>query len=106
MRNSFPTIEGRSLFFMYYNNTKENKDNPNLKLQQVLFKTNIPPQLHIMTFKKIDSLNNRYLLRLQNTAEYDDGFNQSDNIITLKLEDVVKGLKLKVLLIYGVHVVR
>lgn len=98
MKNSFPTIEGRNLFFMYFNNTKENKDNPNLKLQQVLMKPNIPPQLHIMTFKKINSLNNRYLLRLQNTAEYNDGFSQSDNILTLKLEDIVKGLKLKVMI--------
>lgn len=83
---------------MYFNNTKENKDNPNLKLQQALMKPNIPPQLHIMTFKKINSLNNRYLLRLQNTAEYNDGFSQSDNILTLKLEDIVKGLKLKVMI--------
>ena len=83
---------------MYFNNTKENKDNPNLKLQQALMKPNISPQLHIMTFKKINSLNNRYLLRLQNTAEYNDGFSQSDNILTLKLEDIVKGLKLKVMI--------
>ena len=96
--NSFPTIEGRNLFFMYFNNTKENKENPNLKFQQAIMKPNLSPQLRIMSFKKINSLNNRYLLRLQNTAEYNDGFNQSDNIITLKLEDIIKGLKLKVLI--------
>lgn len=81
---------------MYYNNTKENKDNMNLKLTTTLMKPNIAPQLNILTFKKIDSLNNRYLLRLQNMAEYDDGYSMNDNTITIDLTTAVKSLKLKV----------
>ena len=81
---------------MYYNNTKENKDNMNLKLTTTLMKPNIAPQLNILTFKKIDSLNNRYLLRLQNMAEYDDGHSMNDNTITIDLTTAVKSLKLKV----------
>ena len=62
--NSFPTIEGRNLFFMYFNNTKENKENPNLKLQQAIMKPNLPPQLHIMSFKALVKMFNKLTLPL------------------------------------------
>lgn len=81
---------------MYYNNTKENKDNTNLKLTATLMKPNIAPQINIITFKKINSLDNRYLLRLQNSAEYDDGYSMNDNVVTIDLAAAIKSLKLKV----------
>lgn len=83
---------------MYYNNTKENKDNPNLRLTASLMKPNLPTQIQLMTFKKIDSLNNRYLLRLQNTAEWNDGFGMNDNMVIVDLSTIIKSLKLKVCL--------
>ena len=81
---------------MYYNNTKENKDNNRLKLTANLMKANLPSQVQLMTFKKINSLNNQYLLRLQNMAEWNDGYETGDNIITVDMAAICQALKLKV----------
>lgn len=81
---------------MYYNNTKENKDNKKLKLTNSLMKNNILSQMHIMTFKRINSIGQKYLLRLQNTAEWDDAYTYTENIVNIDIEAVLKGLGLSV----------
>ena len=83
-------------FFFYFNNTKENKDNKNLKLANTFMKFNLPQQIDVMTFERIDSLNPTYLLRLHNTAEYDDLFVMNDNEVIVDLTTVLNSLKLRV----------
>lgn len=86
---------------MYYNNTKENKDNNRLKLTANLMKSNLPSQMQLMTFKKINSLQNQYLIRLQNMAEWNDAYETGDNIVTVDMAAICQALKLKVGLMYG-----
>ena len=96
MTISMGGMNSKSPFFFYFNNTKENKDNKNLKMANTFMKFNLPQQIDVMTFERIDSLNSKYLLRLHNTAEYDDLFVMNENEVVVDLTTVLNSLKLKV----------
>ena len=84
----------RPHFYMYYNNTKENKNNKNLKLQLNLLQSSLPSQLVILSFQRVNSLQNTYILRIQNMANPDDIYNNHPNVAVANLNKVVKALKL------------
>ena len=79
---------------MYYNNTKENKNNRNLKLQLNLFQGALPPQLVILSIQRVNSLQNAYLVRIQNMASPDHVVINTPNTVTANLNKVFKSFKM------------
>ena len=49
MTISMGGMNSKSPFFFYFNNTKENKDNKNLKMANTFMKFNLPQQIDVMT---------------------------------------------------------
>lgn len=82
-------------FFMYYNNTKENKNNMNLKHVVTQFKTTLPNQISILSFQRLTSLKHSYLMRLQNTAEATATVKNEENLVTVNLASLAKSIGLK-----------
>lgn len=79
---------------MYYNNTKENKNNRNLKLQLNLFQGALPTQLVILSIQRVNSLQNAYLVRIQNMASPDNVVINTSNTVTANLNKVFKSFKM------------
>lgn len=85
----------RPHFFMYYNNTKENKGNMNLKHLITIMKGTLPNQIIILSFQRLNSLQNAYLLRLQNTAEATATVKNEENLVTANLANLIKSIGTK-----------
>lgn len=82
--------------FFYFNNTKENKGNMNLKFSVNLLKMNMPVPLTILSLERVESLTARYIIRIQNMAEYDDMYEMNNNVVSLDMSSIMKLLKMKV----------
>lgn len=89
----FSSLLSRPHFFMYYNNTKENKDNKNLKHIVQIMKGTLPPQIVVLSFQRLSSLKKEYLLRMENTAEPEDIYQNTPNSVEVDLTTVMKSLK-------------
>ena len=85
----------KPIYYFYFNNTKENKDNKKLKLSNTIMKFNLPLQIDVM-LERVDSVRKRFLLRLRNTAEYNDVFAMYDNEVTVDLTVILNSMGLKV----------
>ena len=82
-------------FFMYYNNTKENKNNMNLKHVVTLFKSSLPNQIVILSFQRLNSLQHNYLMRLQNTAEATATVKNEKNCVTVNLVSLLNSVGMR-----------
>ena len=82
--------------FFYFNNTKENKGNMNLKFSVNLLKMNMPVPLTILSLERVESLTARYIIRIQNMAEYDDMYEMNNNVVSLDMSSIMKLLKMTV----------
>ena len=80
---------------MYYNNTKENKNNMNLKHIVTLFKSSLPNQIVILSFQHLNSLQHSYLMRLQNTAEASATVKNEENLVTVNLVNLLNSVGMK-----------
>ena len=89
----YSSLLSRPHFFMYYNNTKENKDNKSLKHLVQIMKGTLPPQIVVLSFQRLSSLKKEYLLRLENTADPEDIYQNAENVVEVDLTTMVKSLK-------------
>lgn len=80
----------------YFNNTKENKGNTNLKLVVSLFETKLSHPLTLLSIERVESLTARYIVRIQNQAEYDDAYAMNDNVVKHDMTSITKSLRLSV----------
>lgn len=80
----------------YFNNTKENKGNMNLKLIVNLVKSKLPIPLTLLSLERVESLTGRYIVRIQNQAEFDDAYQMNDNVVVHDMTSIAKFFKLGV----------
>ena len=80
----------------YFNNTKENKGNTNLKLVVNLIETKLPTPLTLLSIERVESLTARYVVRIQNQAEYDDAYAMNDNVVVHDMTSIARFLRLSV----------
>lgn len=103
MRDRLASMNNKPAYFFYFNNTKENKDNKKLKLANTVLKFNLPAQIDVVTLERVDSVRRRFLLRLRNTAEYNDVFAMYDNEVTVDLTAILNSMGLKAAAWSGDH---
>lgn len=82
----------------YFNNTKENKGNMKLKLIVSLLKAKFPTPLTILSMERVESLTARYIIRIQNLAEYDDTCVMNNNVVVHDMTMIMRALNLNVFL--------